>query len=367
VADREGHIAMVSPGRVPIRKPENDLKGLVPAPGWDVRYDWAGFIAADQTPRERDPARGTIATANQRIHGRDYPHFLTSEWAPPWRAQRIEQLLRAKARHSIDDLAAMQADVTSLAAQQILPWLQRAKSDHPLAPAALAALKDFNGEMRADRAAPLIFWAWARALTRAVFVDELGGEGTFERVLGARTFRDALEGVLERNDAWWCDDKRTSGVVETCAMLSDIAFTRALDELRSRFGADVSKWRWGDAHVARSEHRPFSRIKALAPLFEIRTPSGGDTYTINVGRVSVKPDATTGELYLNEHAASLRALYDIGDVSQSRFMHSTGQSGLPWSAHYRDFARPWADVAYVPLWRGEPDSVLRLLPAQTAP
>jgi penicillin amidase len=367
VADRDGHIAMVSPGRVPVRRPDNDLKGLVPAPGWDARYDWVGFIPGDQTPRERDPLRGTIASANQRIHGPDYPHFLTSEWAPPWRSQRIEQLLRARPKHSIEDLAAMQADVTSLAAQQILPWLQRAKSDHALAPAAMAALKDFNGEMRAERAAPLIFWAWARQLTRAVFVDELGGERTYERVLGSRSFRDALEGVLERNDAWWCDDKRTSGVVETCAMLSDIAFTRALDELRSRFGADVSKWRWGDAHVARSEHRPFSRIKVLAPLFEIRTPSGGDTYTINVGRVSVKPDVTTGELYLNEHAASLRALYDIGDVSQSRFMHSTGQSGLPWSAHYRDFAHPWADVAYVPLWRGEPESVLRLLPAQTAP
>jgi penicillin amidase len=89
VADREGHIAMVSPGRVPARKPDNDLKGLVPAPGWDARYDWAGFIPAGQTPRERDPARGTIATANQRIHGPDYPFFLTSEWAPPWRAQRI--------------------------------------------------------------------------------------------------------------------------------------------------------------------------------------------------------------------------------------------------------------------------------------
>jgi penicillin amidase len=252
--------------------------------------------------------------------------------------------------------------VTSLAAQQILPWLQRARSDHALAPAAMAALKDFNGEMRADRAAPLIFWAWARALTRAVFVDELGGEAVYERVLGARTFRDALEGVLERNDAWWCDDKRTPDVVETCAMLADVALTRALDELGSRFGADVSKWRWGDAHVARSEHRPFSRIKVLAPWFEVRVPSGGDSYTINVGRVGIKPDPTTGELYLNEHAPSLRALYDIGDPSQSRFMHSTGQSGLPWSARYRDFARPWAGVKYLPLWQGDPVSSLTLLP-----
>ena len=104
-------------------------------------------------------------------------------------------------------------------------------------------------------------------------------------------------------------------------------------------------------HPKRSEHRPFSRVKALAPLFELRAPSGGDSYTLNVGRVSVKADATTGELYLNEHAPSLRAIYDLGDLSQSRVMHSSGQSGLPWVRHYRSFSGPWDRVEYVPLWQ----------------
>jgi penicillin amidase len=350
VADRAGQIAVVSPGRVPLRKRDNDLLGLVPAPGWDARYDWDGFIPAAQTPRETQPARGWIATANQRIHGSDYPYHLTSEWAVPYRQQRIEQLLRARDKHGIDDMAAMQADVLSLATQRVLPWLQRARSEHALAAAAQRVLKDFNGEMKADAAAPLIFWAWSRQLVRAVFTDELGGPAVYERVLGARSFRDALEGVLERNDAWWCDDKTTLDKADTCEQLSGIALTRALDELQARFGGDVSAWRWGDAHIARSEHRPFSRIKPLAPLFELRVPTGGDTYTLNVGRVGVKPDAATGELYLNEHAPSLRAIYDLGDLSQSRVMHSSGQSGLPWLAHYRSFAADWARVEYVRLW-----------------
>ncbi len=350
VADRAGQIALVAPGRVPLRKPDNDLKGLVPAPGWDARYDWDGFVPAAQTPREAQPPRGWIASANHRIHGSDYPHYLTSEWAPPYRQQRIEQLLRSRAKHSIDDMAAMQADVLSLATQRVLPWLQRARSEHALAGEAQAALKNFNGEMKADASAPLIFWAWSRQLVRAVFIDELGGPAVYERVLGARSFRDALDGVLERNDAWWCDDKTTTGKAETCEQLSAVALTRALDELQRRFGDDVSKWRWGAAHVARSEHRPFSRIKPLAALFELRVPTGGDSYTVNVGRVGVKPDGATGELYLNEHAPSLRALYDLGDPSQSRFMHSTGQSGLPWLRHYRSFVGPWARVEYLSLW-----------------
>lgn len=364
VADRSGRIAMVAPGRVPVRGPAHDLKGLVPAPGWDARYDWVGVVPAGQTPREADPARGFIATANQRVHASGYPHFITSEWAPPYRQHRIEQLLRAKARHTVEGMAAMQADVTSLATQRLLPWLQRARSEHPLAGAAREALAGFNGRMDADAAAPLIFWAWSRQLTRAVFIDELGGREIYERVLGARTFRDALEGVLDRDDGWWCDDK-TTPAPETCAELSDRALTAALDELQARFGADVGAWQWGRAHLARSEHRPFSRIKALAPLFELRVPTGGDTFTLNVGRVGVKPDADTGELYLNDHAASLRAIYDLGDPARSRVMHSSGQSGLPWSRRYRDFADAWARVAYVPLWPAADDApaqVQRLQP-----
>ena len=42
----------------------------------------------------------------------DYPHYLTSEWALPYRQQRIEQLLRARAQHSpARTCAAMQADL----------------------------------------------------------------------------------------------------------------------------------------------------------------------------------------------------------------------------------------------------------------
>jgi len=359
VADRDGRIGFVAPGRVPLRKPANDLKGLVPSPGWDTRYDWAGWVPADETPREFDPPRGWIATANQRIHGADYRHYITSDWALPYRQQRIEQLLRTRRQHSIDDLRTMQADEKSLATERLLPWLARASSNHALAAAAKRQLQGFDGTMAADRAAPLIFWAWMRHFTAAVLADELGP--LYERSLGGRTFRDAMEGVLDRNDAWWCDDK-TTPAVESCATQADAAFGRALDELQTRFGADVEAWRWGAAHQARSEHRPFSRAKSLARFYELRAPVGGDTFTINVSRVTFRPDPTTGELYLNEHGPSLRALYDLADPAKSRVMHSSGQSGLPWAGHYRDFVDPWARVEYVPLWRGEAMQTLVLKP-----
>jgi penicillin amidase len=361
VADRDGRIGFVAAGRVPLRRPDNDLRGQVPAPGWDARYDWAGFVDAAQTPRETDPPRGWIATANQRIHGADYPHYITSEWTVPYRMQRITQLLESRPRHGVDSFRQIQADVLSLGAQRLLPALRSAGSTHPLAAAARQALAGFDGTMDADRAAPLILSAWARQLAQGVFADEVGAE-LYQRSLGSRSFRDALENVLERDDAWWCDDKATPAT-ETCAQQIGAALDRALDELRAAQGDDVSKWRWGQAHVARSEHRPFSRVPPLARWFELRTPVGGDTFTVNVSRVGLRPDATTGELYLNEHGPSLRAIYDLGDPSRSRFMHSTGQSGIPWSPQYRSFVERWAKVDYVPVWGTAAEHTLVLAPA----
>jgi penicillin amidase len=360
VADDEGHIGVVSAGRVPLRKPENDLKGQVPSPGWDARYDWTGFIEPTWTPREFDPPRGWIATANQRIHPVDYPHYLTNEWALPYRMQRIEQLLGARPLHDLQSLRDMHADVVSLATVRLLPFIRKAKSAHALAAAAQQQLVGFDGTMAADKAAPLIVWAWARQLAQGVFADEIGAE-LWER--SARGYRDALEGVLERNDAWWCDDKSTPAA-ETCEQQIDAAFTRALDELQAAQGPEVATWQWGRAHVARSEHRPFSRVKPLARWFELRSPVGGDTYTVNVSRVSLRPDSSTGELYLDEHGPSLRALYDLGDPSQSRFMHSSGQSGIPFSLQYRSFVERWAKVEYVPMWGGQTQGTLVLTPAR---
>jgi penicillin amidase len=358
VADRAGHIAEISAGRVPVRKPENDLKGHVPAPGWDARYDWAGFIDPDQTPREIDPPRGWIATANQRIVGPDYPHYLTDDWAPPYRYERIAELLQARPKHSIASLRAIQADQVSLGAQPLLPYIRKARSSHPLAASAQRLLAAFDGTMAIDKAAPLIFWAWARHLAQDVFADDLG---PVMWAAGGRSYREALEGVLERNDGAWCDDQATPAI-ETCQGQIDKAFDQALDEIEAAQGPDMSQWQWGRAHTMRAEHRPFSHVQSLARWFELRAPIGGDTYSINVSRVSLKPDAVTGEIYLDEHGPSLRALYDLGDLSRSRVITSSGESGNVFSPFYSNMLPAWLKVEDVPLWSAKAQHTLIVTP-----
>jgi penicillin G amidase len=110
-------------------------------------------------------------------------------------------------------------------------------------------------------------------------------------------------------------------------------------------GNDVSTWRWGRAHEARSIHRPFGNVAPLAKLFDVRVPTGGDPWTVNVGQYWLNEKSP----YENRHAASLRHVFDLADLEQSGFMYQTGQSGLVWSKRYRDMSEGWAAVQYRPL------------------
>ncbi len=337
MADRSGRIAYKAVGRVPVRGPQHDIRGIAPAPGWDARYDWTGWLPYDDTPHD-DGAKGWIATANQRIHAADYPHFLTQDWAPSYRQQRIEALLAQTPQHDADSFKTMHADRQSAATVLLLPHLQQTRSDHTLAPAAMAALKGFGGDMTADSAAPLIFTAWVDEFTRGVIGGRLGRE-RFEGLYGKRLFRNAVEGILARDDQGWCGPNG-------CAAASAAALGRALDKLSQMQGADVSAWRWGVSHQAYSVHKPLGNVPALAPLFDVRRPTGGDPFTVNVGQYHLdKADAP----YANRHAASLRTIYDLADPEQSRFIYQTGQSGNVFSGRYRDMAEEWAAVQYRPL------------------
>jgi penicillin amidase len=136
-----------------------------------------------------------------------------------------------------------------------------------------------------------------------------------------------------------------------------------MDELAGLQGPDPAGWRWGDAHQARSEHRPFSRVPALARWFEPSVGMGGDTHSVVATRVILAP-GSEGRLYDTDHSASLRAVYDLADRRRSGVMHSTGQSGIVFSGDYRRFVEPWSRGERVPLWpEAPPAAVLVVRPA----
>jgi penicillin amidase len=342
-ADTRGKTVYRAIGVVPLRSAGDDIRGIAPAPGWEARYDWAGWVPAAQLPHADDEAiaaKGWLATANQRIHPADYPVFIGADWVTPERFDRIEALLAATPKHDVGSMHQVQADTVSLATQRLLPVLLRTQSKHPQAQAALAQLKGFDGNMRADSAAPLVFAVWADELTRALVGGKLG-EAKLKSLYGKRTFRAGVERMLLDKDAgaYWCAPL-------TCDVQSARALDRALDRIVAMQGSDVAAWRWGVAHPALSGHRPFTNVALLARFFDVQVESGGDPWTVNVGQYWANMDKLP---FATRHAPSLRAVYDLADPERSQFVYQTGQSGLVFSSRYRDMKDEWAQVRYRPL------------------
>jgi penicillin amidase len=124
-ADVAGNIGYYAPGHIPIRAAGHD--GRVPVPGWASEYEWQGFIPFAELPHAYNPPEGYIATANNRVVDDAYPYLLGTDWAPPYRAERIVELIEQMSSGgetiSLDDVAAMQADQTSTQVRDLLPFL----------------------------------------------------------------------------------------------------------------------------------------------------------------------------------------------------------------------------------------------------
>lgn len=337
-ADRFGNIGLISPARVPIRA---EGRGRTPVPGWTGAHDWQADVPFSALPRLFNPGSGRIVTANNRIVGEGYPYFITDDWAPPFRAQRIHALLSASETHSPESFAAIQRDFRSLGADRLLPSLLSFAS--PTSDAGVDALRrltTWDRVMAPDAAEPLIYMAWGRYLMRRLFADELGD--AFEGFWSIRI--ETMYQALNTNPAW-CDDVTTEAR-EDCGATVSAALEDALGYLNQRYGATPENWRWGEAHHIHAQHRILGQIPGIGPLFEIDMPNGGEKDTVNAGGFTLSNEA---DPFAQIHGPGYRAIYDLGNLGNSRFIQSTGQSGNPLSAHYDDFAERWRDGVYVPM------------------
>ena len=346
-AGDDGHIALRVVGRVPRRRADDDLYGLVPSPGWDPRYDWQGWLAPDDLPRQLDPGGGIIVTANQKITAPGYAHYLTMEWQSPYRARRIEQLLQKVQLHDVRSFESIQADVTSLAAQELMAQLMSTEPATPLGRAALQKLRVWDGSMRTNAAEPLIYYAWTRKLEAMIFDDDLGPLAP--DLVDTADRSAAMLGVLTgrahaRN---WCGGARAPGRNRDCRQLAAEALDQAVAELAHE-PRDLDRLRWGRQHVAVFEHRPLSSVPALRRLFEERITKPGDGDTIDRGVLRMRGENP----FETRDGPSLRIVCDLSGADAGAWMFAPGQSGNPLSHQFGDLLEAWRRVRYRPIGPG---------------
>ncbi|HEV7786997.1 MAG TPA: penicillin acylase family protein, partial [Thermoanaerobaculia bacterium] len=331
-ADVDGNIGYQGAGLIPVRAPGQD--GLAPVPADAPDRDWKGFIPFDQMPSLYNPKAGFIVTANNKVVADNYPHLIAHDYADPYRARRITELLAANPRVSVDDMRRLQAETFSPPAAALRPYLLAAvKPENDRERKALDLVRSWDLHFTQESAGATVYFAWFTHLVPDIMGDDLGDElMKAYRGFGVNQTPMYVE-LMKTPDSPWFDDKRTKDKVETRDDILRRAFHEAVDQLAKLKGDDPAAWRWGTFHTAIFSHQPFGD-SGIAPLIKIfngkPVPLSGESFSID----AMSPRIL--DPYRVSFGPSQRLIVDLGDLSRSLAVNSTGQNAQIFHRHRED-------------------------------
>ena len=327
VADRQGTIAIRSTGHFPIR------------PAWTVgsaiqdgsrsANDWEGYWPLARYPQSVNPPQGFLASANQEpLDPKENMYLGLDTDFEPWRAMRINRLLREDSAVTPETMQRWQTDPGSERAAAFVPWFLGAAN---------AAIARGHASLSLDSARSWLA-AWDR---RYVPADEHAV--LFEaamRQLVSRTWDELLAengrrvatpssalllGLMRDSTSAWWDDRRTTDVAEDRDAILAAALAAAHDSLVRRYGPPANGgWRWGKVRATRIMH-----LLGIDAFSEQGIAVQGGPGTLN-------PSSVGG------HGPSWRMVVELGDSVRAWGTYPGGQSGNPVSPRYKD---------RLPLWR----------------
>lgn len=332
-ADVDGNIGWQAAGSAPIRK---GWSGLLPVPGSSGKYEWNGWLPLSELPRAYNPSKHFIATANHKIIPEGYKHEINFEWSAPFRFQRIEELLGKGGKFTLEDFERLQHDETSLPARELVPLLLKtlALDSRTQMRDAYELLKVWNYTLSRDSAAAALYETWLQKL-QAKFAAHIVPAEVQRLVEAASLLRPMLRAFKNPDIKVFGNNPQ----VAASLMMSE-SMVEAINDLQSKFGREMAKWRWGDLHFAEFKHS-LSTDDTRRAVFDLKSvPRGGDANTVN---------ATGGARFVQRSGASFREILDISDWDRSVAINAPGQSGQPESRHYGDLVPLWSEGKYFPL------------------
>ncbi len=308
-ADVKGNIGWHVAGQIPIRRTG---EGEMPYDGTKKDGDWTGSIAYDELPNLYNPASGLIVTANQRIVGTDYKYQqMTRQFAAPWRAKRITDLIMSNKKISMNDVSDIQHDVFSFPLSEFAREIIKRKA---VSAETLKILEGWDGKMDADSVGATI----ANGINECV-VNIVANENT-----PASTYligQNILPYAIPKNDNLWLPNqyKDWDEVLKSC----DSQTTATLSK-RNGFGENSANWKWGIYNPADFNH-PLAAVPLIGGQFKLSfTNVGGSGQAPNVGE-----------------NVSMRFIAKPANWDETRHVIPLGQSGDPKSKHWKDQFDYW--------------------------
>ena len=283
--DAEGNIALQVTGLTPDRDGWN---GRLPVPG-NGKYEWRGFRS--DLPREFNPSRGYIVTANNNVHPPGYegrPVFYhSSRGVETARITRLHQILGSGERFSVEDHQSIQLDAYSLRAEADIASFQGWTSEAPGVERARALIAGWDGVLARESTAAAIYVEWNGLAD--------------SRARDAGTPRAERRALVEE------------GLEQTLAVLTE------------DWGTDWSEWQYGRGNESALPHM-------FIPDFDlpsVERPGGFGT--------------------VNATGANFRRIIDLSDLDRSVATNAPGQSAQPGSPFYGNLIDYLGNGEYFPM------------------
>lgn len=347
-ADVDGNIGYQASGLIPIRNEGHT--GATPVPGWTGEHEWQGYIPYEELPWMLNPPEGLVITANQKVVDETYPYPLGYEYADPFRALRIAELLEDEREATLEGSAEIQGDTFHLPAEALVPHLLAVEPADDLEARALDEVRDWNLRLDPDETGALIYQVWYRQLVQTLVEDELGDERAVEYLEYYWVHAPVMVDLMAAGTSALFDDVDTPDVTETREDVAAESLGRAVAWISERLGGDPSTWRWGRIHTLTFRHRPLglAGIPVISSLFNSDTqPSpAGDRFTVNAAWFTIfDPDNPLAA----DSGAAQRILIDVGEWDRTLGVNSTGQSEHLFHPHREDQIPLWRNLEYHPL------------------
>jgi penicillin amidase len=316
--DIDGNIGYQSMGFVPVRVSGD---GTVPVSGADGKHDWTGYLPFDKMPSVYNPPSGIIATANSKITADGYPYQLATQWFPPYRTERIYQVLEEPGKKfSPRDMLALQTDIASnydrFFSESFVAAIDHNNKASARAKEAAGIMRGFDGFMASNSAAATIEVKARQALWELLLEPKLGPDWTRYEWSESSV---VLENIVRNRPNRWLAPEYAN---------FDELLTAAVDSAVKDGPSDLRSWQYGRAFPVEISHLVFAAIPGFkhwaGPGLQ---PQSGGSFTVKqVGRT---------------FGPSERMTVDFSNLDASTFNIVLGESGQPFSPFYMDQWPAW--------------------------
>jgi len=324
------------------------------------------YLNFTENPQAENPPWNYVYSANNQpdsVNGNWYPGY----YFPENRAKRIQELLEEKNDWDSDAASAMITDVTSAVDPSILMDLGKSLDVSKLNDGEIKLLDRLNswkGNYTLEDTNGAIYQRWIYYFIKNTFADELGEEW-FRQFLGTNVLKRTLAPMAKRKASVWWDNVHTDTIVENQDMIVLKSFKEALTSLKTDFGADTSQWTWNKLHTLEHTHPIGDGVGSLRSFFNVGPfPVPGSKEVINNFGFNYTEEKT----YKVTAGPSTRRIIDFSDIEHSISILPTGQSGNPFSPHYKDQATMFVNGEFRKMLlntaeiQSDSSTVLRFLP-----